>query len=232
MDIIQAIEARHSVRHYLDKPIDPAAVATLQEAIEERNRAAGLNMALVLDGKDAIGGVWVALGFFKGVRSYIALAGPDKPGLDELCGYHGEALVLLAQQLGLNTCWAAMVRKRKMPSDVDAAPGVRKVIGIALGYGENQGKERDTRILEDLCSVEGTSEMPDWFAKAMLTVQMAPTARNQQKFHFALDTTTQTVTATCPPGMLTNLDLGIAKYHFEVGAAAAGANLGETWNWA
>ena len=26
----------------------------------------------------------------------------------ETCGYYGERLVLLAQQLGLNTCWVAM----------------------------------------------------------------------------------------------------------------------------
>ncbi len=40
-------------------------------------------------------------GEFSGVRNYIAM-------LEESCGYYGERLVLLAQQLGLNTCWVAM----------------------------------------------------------------------------------------------------------------------------
>ena len=47
-------------------------------------------------------------GKFSGVKNYIALIGKKSPSLDERCGYYGERLVLLAQQLGLNTCWVAM----------------------------------------------------------------------------------------------------------------------------
>lgn len=47
-------------------------------------------------------------GEFSGVRNYIAMIGKKGPTLEESCGYYGERLVLLAQQLGLNTCWVAM----------------------------------------------------------------------------------------------------------------------------
>ena len=42
-------------------------------------------------------------GKFSGVTDYIAMIGKKGPTLDETCGYYGERLVLLAQQLGLNT---------------------------------------------------------------------------------------------------------------------------------
>ena len=44
---------------------------------------------------------------------YLALVGKKSPKLDELCGYYGEKLVLFAQQLGLNTCWAALTYNRR-----------------------------------------------------------------------------------------------------------------------
>lgn len=36
------------------------------------------------------------------------MAGQKADDLDERIGYYGEQLVLLAQALGLNTCWAGL----------------------------------------------------------------------------------------------------------------------------
>lgn len=58
-------------------------------------------------------------GKFSGVRNYIACVGPASPDLDEKVGYYGEYLVLLAQSLGLNTCWVALTfSKGKTPCTV------------------------------------------------------------------------------------------------------------------
>lgn len=46
---------------------------------------------------------------------------------------------------------------------------------------------------------------------------LAPTAMNQQKFVFEL-TKDQKVKAVAGKGFYTKMDLGIAKYHFEIGA--------------
>lgn len=55
-------------------------------------------------------------GKFSGVTDYIALIGRKNDKLNEICGYCGEQLVLLAAQLGLDSCWVAMsyakVKKR------------------------------------------------------------------------------------------------------------------------
>jgi len=45
---------------------------------------------------------------------------------------------------------------------------------------------------------------------------LAPTATNQQKFLFTLST--DTVTAVATGGFYSKVDLGIVKYHFEIGS--------------
>jgi hypothetical protein len=57
----------------------------------------------------------------------------------------------------------------------------------------------------------------------MEAVQLAPTAMNQQKFSFELNG--NTVKAVPGLGFYAKVDLGIAKYHFEVGAGKNG------WEW-
>lgn len=77
-------------------------------------------------------------GKFSGVKNYFALVGPKSRVLDERLGYYGAQLTLLAQHLGLNTCWVGLsYSKGKCP--VDIAPGEKLSAVIALGYGATQG---------------------------------------------------------------------------------------------
>ena len=39
------------------------------------------------------------------MSNYLALVGPECKELDGILGYYGEQLMLLAQSLGLNSCW-------------------------------------------------------------------------------------------------------------------------------
>jgi hypothetical protein len=89
---------------------------------------------------------------------------------------------------------------------------------IAIGYGETNGVSHKTKPIEELCSVNG--DMPDWFRCGMEAVQLAPTAINQQKFRFELNG--NSVKAIAGSGFYTKVDLGIAKYHFEIGAGKDG----------
>lgn len=45
-------------------------------------------------------------GKFESVKKYIAIVGGK--GVQEKAGYYGEKIVLKCQELGLNTCWAAI----------------------------------------------------------------------------------------------------------------------------
>ena len=92
---------------------------------------------------------------------------------------------------------------------------------LSVGFGETGGVSRKSKPIEKLCSVNGT--MPDWFKKGMEAAQLAPTAMNQQKFRFDLDG--KVVNAVAGVGFYTKVDLGIVKYHFEIGAGK------DDWEW-
>lgn len=114
MTLEEAIRARHSVRQYLDKPIEAEKIEQLQKLIDECNREGGLHIQLVTEEPKAFAGGMAKYGRFRGVRNYIAMIG--NKGDDVNLGYYGEKVVLLAQCLGLNTCWVALTFKRMWPT--------------------------------------------------------------------------------------------------------------------
>ena len=74
MDLIEAIKARHSVRKYLDKPIERAKAAQLRAEIDRVNAESGLNVQLVLNEPKAFSsGLW-KYGQFSGVQNYLVMA--------------------------------------------------------------------------------------------------------------------------------------------------------------
>ena len=213
MTTMEAMRARHSVRSYTDKSI-PADVADILEAeIAACNRAGDLHIQLVKDEMQAFSGFMARYGKFSGVKNYLALVGKKGPDLEEKCGYYGERLVLLAQSLGLNSCWVAMsYDKSKAACKLDA--GEKLCIVISLGYGATQGVPHKSKAAEEVMSAKG--EVPAWFRAGVEAALLAPTAMNQQKFRFALED--GAVAASAGMGFYSKIDLGIAKYHFEVGA--------------
>lgn len=213
MTTMEAMRARHSVRSYTDKSI-PADVADILEAeIAACNRAGDLHIQLVKDEMQAFSGFMARYGKFSGVKNYLALVGKKGPDLEEKCGYYGERLVLLAQSLGLNSCWVAMsYDKSKAACKLDA--GEKLCIVVSLGYGATQGVPHKSKAAEEVMSAKG--EVPAWFRAGVEAALLAPTAMNQQKFKFALED--GAVAASAGMGFYSKIDLGIAKYHFEVGA--------------
>lgn len=210
MELIEAMKARHSVRKYLDKPIEAEKAEALQNEIDSINAQSGLDIRLVLDEPKAFSGTLAHYGSFRNCKNYFIISAPKSE--DENVGYYGERLVLFAQQLGLNTCWVAATYSK---GAVPVSGGEKPRIVIALGYGETQGAPRKSRPMEKLCRVNG--EMPKWFKNAMLAAMGAPTAVNQQKFLFILKDG-DVVEAKALLSPLAKIDLGIAKYHFEIGA--------------
>lgn len=211
--IMEAIEQRHSVRSYLDVPLDEETVKKLEEAVASCNETGHLHIQLVRNEPQAFDSSLARYGRFSNVSNYFALVGPRSADLEERCGYYGEQLVLTAQQLGLNTCWTALTFK-KIPGVFTVEKGEKFVMVIALGYGANQGTAHRSKPLGALCSVKGSP--PKWFMDGVYAASLAPTAVNQQKFTFELDG--RLVKAKAGIGMHTKTDLGIAKYHFEAGA--------------
>lgn len=214
-----AIKKRHSVREYLSKPLDTEVIIKLQKKIEELNIKGNLHIQLVLNEPKGFSGFF-AYGKFHGVTNYFVMAGEKDPSLDERIGYYGEQLVLYAQSLGLNTCWAGL-SYRKVKDTYTLNTGEKIACYIAVGYGVTQGKTHKIKTPEQVSNVSPLT--PDWFLEGVESALLAPTAINQQKFRFEYlgekEKGKALVKAEAGKSLVgyTKMDLGIARYHFEVG---------------
>lgn len=214
MELMEAMQKRHSVRQYTDKIIEEDVINALQAEIAACNEESGLHIQLVKNEPKAFDSFMAHYGKFNGVTNYIALVGKKSGTLEEQCGYYGERLVLKAQQLGLNTCWVAMTYK-KIPGAFVIEKGEKLTVVISLGYGVTQGVEHKSKPVSQVSNVSEAT--PDWFRKGVEAALLAPTAMNQQKF--SLTYADGKVTARAGSGFYTGIDLGIVKYHFETGAS-------------
>lgn len=210
MDIIEAMNARHSVRHYQKKAIEQDKVEQLYQEIDQINQQHHLHFQLILNELHAFESFFVHYGRFKNVQNYIALVGHQDD--QEKIGYYGESLVLKAQQMGLNTCWvAATYNRKKVPCQINDHEEL--ICIITIGYGDNLGKPHKNMPIEKLYTC--LDEPTDWFIKGMEAVMLAPTAMNQQKFFLTLKDEHVEISSH---GSYAKINLGIIKYHFEIGA--------------
>ena len=209
MTIIEAIKSRHSVRAYNDELINDTTSNLLKGYIDECNAQSGMNFQLILNEPNAFDCFLSHYGKFSGVKNYIALVGDKSKSTYESIGYYGEKIVLYAQTLGLNTCWVALTYKKTDAVAIKCGQKIHAV--IAIGYGENQGKQRKSKSLAEVC--EGIDH-PDWFIRGVEGALLAPTAINQQKFYFARNGNVVKIKARLGP--YSKMDLGIVKLHFEI----------------
>jgi len=254
MTIQEAIEARHSVRAYTGQPLATDVVEVLEEKIRELNEKGHLHMQLIRNETKAFQGKLAKYEKFRGVNDYIVMAGQKAAikreksqtcldssereqarmqfkadDLDERIGYYGEQLVLLAQTLGLNTCWVGLSYS-KVPGTYILEAGEVIEAYISIGYGETQGVSHKIKRVEQVSNANDLT--PSWFRQGVEAALLAPTAVNQQKFFFEYipgrDGKPVQVLAKRNFSLIgyTKMDLGIAKYHFEIGAGK------ENFEWA
>ena len=116
MTEIDAIKERHSVRNYLDKKIEQEKIEKLQELIDSCNKEGDVHFQLCEDAGNTYNKLLNKAMGLGSAPSVIACVGPDDETLDERIGYYGEKIVLFAQQIGLNTCWAGTFNKKNIPA--------------------------------------------------------------------------------------------------------------------
>ena len=217
MTLQEAIVARHSVRKYIDKEIPADIITALQDKIAECNKVGNLNIQLVLNETRAFTGM-LSYGSFSGVKNYLVMVGKKGDNLDERVGYYGEQLVLLAQTLGLNTCWVGL-SYRKVEEAYNVGKDEKLVCVFSLGYGETQGVAHKVKNVEQVSNASDLT--PAWFKKGIEAALLAPTALNQQKFSFeyiGMKDNKHIVKAKKGFSLFgyTSIDLGIARCHFDI----------------
>lgn len=209
---IEAIKNRHSVRNYENRKIDVEKLTKLNEKIDELNKKGNLHFQLIEDAGDTFNKLLNKAMGLGSAPSVIACVGPDDQTVDERVGYYGEQLVLFAQKLGLNTCWAGTFNRKNIGAEVSDKE--KLVISIAIGYGANQGKEHKSKTIDQI--IVSNEDRPYWFNYGVEMALLAPTAINQQKFQIVYNQ--GDVQFRDKGGVLSQVDLGIVKYHFEVGS--------------
>lgn len=211
MDVLQAIEARHSVRAYTEQKIEEEKRQELDRFVDECNAESGLHIFIQYDDPQGFDSRMAHYGNFQNVNNYIVLAGPKGEDIEEKCGYYGEKIAIKAQMMGLNTCWVALTFNKKQVKKM-IPDGQQLCMVISLGYGQTQGNAHKGKSLDDLMATRGN--MPDWFRKGAEAAMLAPTAVNQQKFKMGIKDG-EPVIRVEGRGFYTKTDLGIVKYHFE-----------------
>lgn len=209
MDMKEAMRQRHRVRRYKGKPISADIVEKLNDRVRQNNDKYGLAIKLITNDGSAVPGV-IKLILAKGVNNFFIMAGPS--GTDEECGYCGADLMLYAQMLGLNTWWVGGTYNRK--GAVEKAEGATPVGIIAVGYGQTQGVPHKSKKVEAVSTYDG--DAPEWFKKGVDAALLAPTAMAKQAFF--IKGNGSKVHIDCDNGIFTGVDIGLVKYHFELGA--------------
>ena len=167
---------------------------------------------MITNEPEAFQGEKPSYGQFKGCKNYLMIIGPK--GMDIEAGYYGERIVLKAQELGVNSCWVALTyKKNKAKGNIE--PGEKLYLVIALGYGETNGVSHKSKAITDVSDFK--SGDPEWYKSGIESALLAPTAVNQQKFRFERNGE-KVALKVAGLGFYTKIDLGIVKYHFEIGS--------------
>lgn len=212
MDIMEAIRSRHSVRKFDNRALEKKDADILTQEVELCNKESGFHFQLITDEPEAFQAGKPSYGQFTGCRNYLAIIGPKER--EEDAGYYGERIVLKAQELGINSCWVALTYKRgKAQGEMNVDEKLYMV--IALGYGLSNGTAHKGKSIEKVSDYKEGD--PEWYKRGLEAAVLAPTALNQQKFRFTRngDKVSARVSGW---GFNTRVDLGIVKYHFELGS--------------
>ena len=212
MEILEVMEKRHSVRQYINKPIEDEKRLIIDHLIKDVNSENDLNFQVFYDEPNCFNSLLAKYGHFKNVKNYISLVGKKSEDLEVNAGYYGERIVLSLTEIGLNTCWVALTHGK---SKAIVNKGEKEVIVIAFGYGETEGKPHKSKSMADCCNY--SLELPDWFIEGMKGAMLAPTAINQQKFFITYKN--DEAILSMKKGPCINIDKGIIKLHFELASS-------------
>lgn len=195
MNIIQAIEARQSVRTYLPRVVDEASFADFCRMCESADSPFGGRSALYLKLFDMKGpqhpGTY---GTISGCTSYFLVASaPDDASISG-AGFKMEKIVLEATRRGFGTCWLGGTFRHSDFAAPCLPDGMKVYAIVALGYAASHMRLRDkiTKILAGSKRRRPFGEMffendfktplnaDNIFAKALEMMRLAPSSLNSQ----------------------------------------------------
>lgn len=229
---LELLRKRHSVRSYLDKPVEPSLLNKLKAAVTMVNsHEQGMRFQIVTDDSNPFHTFNKSYGVFENVHNYIAaVVDVATPGAYERAGYFAQQIVVRATELGLGTCYVgATYDSSKVKAIVRA--GEKILFLILFGYPAN--KQRFTaRIMVSLIHLKrmdgnkffvpaenlekAEKEFPELRA-GLEAVACAPSAVNRRPARIFVDEKSgRPCVCACvkDSNPSTLIDLGIAKYNY------------------
>jgi hypothetical protein len=225
MDLMNAINIRHSRRAYDGKSLPLETAIKLHDFAAEYSKVPGVDIRFVPNNGNAFNGITKSYGFFTGVNNYFFLVrNKDNPKSSVKLGYYGELLVLRCTELGLDTCWVGVsYAARELAQYIEDDQVVECAITVGNSPKRQTFQEHLLHVLFPPRSNLYESEVdnpPDWFLSGMAAVAKAPSLYNRHSPHFIYhkDGTVSVSSKPLESESLNGIDLGIARLHFEIGS--------------
>ncbi|HLA81481.1 MAG TPA: nitroreductase family protein [Thermoleophilia bacterium] len=245
-----AVVVRHSTRTFTGRPVEPVSFDRVVRFASDLPRSHMARVVVVEHvPSDLFTGLVGGYGRVLGAPSAFVMIGNEAdPAFQESVGYLGEAAMLEATSIGLDTCWIAGLFDRKLAEKiVELSPGERVLAVCPFGYAQPRPRASEKflkrmvgahkrRPVEEIAPGFDQERWPAWAAEGARLARVAPSAANRQPWSIGLLTepdphtrppeATGAVISVVERGAEGNisrrLDCGIAMLHFEVGARLMG----------
>lgn len=235
---LAAVARRMSRRAFDGLPVDAGLLDAMDRCCSEFRPYPGSRAVLVREPNvDVFTGIIGSYGKVTGSPHLLVfIADEQSPYADQHIGLTGEAVILEATRLGLDTCWiGGFFSTKKVGRAVDLAPGERVYSISPLGFARDSmsGTEKTMRSMAGAKKRKTIEEIapgiggtwPEWAVTGVETARLAPSATNRQPWRFRLTDGGLVVakdSAFETPKVTKRLDCGIAMLHAELGAVASG----------
>ncbi len=235
----EAVASRRSRRAFTSAPADSALLDDLAGACEGFHPYPDARVTLVSEpATDIFTGVIGAYGKVTGAPHVLCMIADERtPFAQQHCGYVGEAAVLEATALGLDTCWIGGFFDPDKAARLVRLGSTERVVAVSPVGIATDGLSGSERAMRGVASAhkrkplskiapDGTQEWPPWAVAAVECARIAPSAVNRQPWRFRMKDGALEVSrdsAIEMPKVTKALDCGIAMLHAELGALSKGA---------
>lgn len=240
-DWLKVGRERSSRRSYDGTPVDATAIAAIEQFAHTFHPSDVARTVLLRQASPRIfTGIVGSYGKVSGAPSALVFIGTvGAPGVDECVGYTGEAAVLEATRLGMDSCWLGGTLNAARVTDAVKLKSGERVFGISpLGYatsrtsfaertifGHTSPGPKPRKFAEE--TAPGFDSWPPWARAGVEAARLAPSALNRQPWRFSYAQGRITVAhegSDAYKKVSKRLDCGIAMLHFELGARHAGVS--------
>lgn len=219
---IEILKRRCSRRSFLNTPIEE--IEKVREIVKEIDAKDNISFELVEDNGAIFYSLKLVYGWFRNVTNIVMLRMEygDSHGKEKI-GYYGQEMILRFTELNLATCWVCIdFDKVKTKYNTDTHELIAVII---VGNAPDELTASEKSIFDLMhqnraelsdCLVTNSAP-PEWVMNGLSTVMLAPSTINKMKPTFYFD---NGEVAVAVPNTFSYdfVDLGIFKYHFELGA--------------